>query len=202
MIQGKCTDDPEFMNLVEIVYAEEKTAGMAKLLAKHYLGLDNLDKAEKFFEEMIVLAGGSDNSEAGSAIGGTVEEDLKLQAEGYLEIGKIKQKQGNYTTARNNFMKAASIDAEVAKDAYYRIGDLYYNSWKRCLANGGDQVLDKTPYFAAYDMYQKAGSSAGMARAKAQFPSKTELFTLAKYKEGDSISVGCWIGGTSTIRVR
>ncbi|MFT6961293.1 MAG: tetratricopeptide (TPR) repeat protein [Flammeovirgaceae bacterium] len=202
MIQGKCTDDPEFMNLVEILYKEEKTSGMAKLLAKHYLGLGNLDKAESYFKEMIVLAGGGKDSEAGSTIGGTVEEDLTIQAEGYLEIGKIKQKQGNYSTARNNYLKAASIDAEIAKDAYSKVGDLYYTSWKRCLANGGDLVKDKTPYFAAYDMYQKAGNGGGMARSKAQFPTKTDLFTIAKYKEGQSISVGCWIGGSTTIRSR
>lgn len=202
MIQDKCTDDPEFLNLVEIVYNEEKTAGMAKLLARKYLAAGDLDKAEKFFEGMIVLAGGSDNDEAGGVIGGVVEEDLKLQAEGFLEIGKIKQQQGNYTTARGNYMKAASKDSEIAKDAYYKIGDLYYNSWKRCLGNSGDQVKDKAPYLAAYDMYQKAGSSSGMTRAQAQFPTKTEIFTLPQYEEGQSISVGCWIGGTTTIRAR
>jgi hypothetical protein len=50
-------------------------------------------------------------------------------------------------------------------------------------------------------MYAKAGDNSGMANARQQFPSITDAFTLGK-KEGESMNVGCWIGGTTTLRLR
>jgi len=62
-------------------------------------------------------------------------------------------------------------------------------------------VKSRACYLAAYDMYAKAGDNSGMGRAKSQFPSITDIFSLGM-KEGDAIDVGCWIGGSTTIRKR
>ena len=54
---------------------------------------------------------------------------------------------------------------------------------------------------AAYKMFQRAGDSAGMSRAKAQFPTREEIFTW-DIEEGSSYTVGCWINETVTIQKR
>ncbi|MEJ0054858.1 MAG: hypothetical protein WDN75_03925 [Bacteroidota bacterium] len=56
-------------------------------------------------------------------------------------------------------------------------------------------------YLAAYEMYQRAGNSALMSRAKAQFPSKEDIFLL-NWLVGSSQKVGCWIGETVTLKTR
>ncbi|MEM6297816.1 MAG: hypothetical protein AAF740_03905, partial [Bacteroidota bacterium] len=57
-------------------------------------------------------------------------------------------------------------------------------------------------YFAAYEMFQKAGDKGGMGRAAARFPSASQIFTQ-NMKEGDQVSIDhCWIGGSYTIRKR
>ena len=53
----------------------------------------------------------------------------------------------------------------------------------------------------AYEMYQKAGDSQRMASAKAQFPSIEEIFN-ENMKEGESLTVGCWINETVKLERR
>jgi hypothetical protein len=72
-------------------------------------------------------------------------------------------------------------------------------SYKAC--STGDAVQSRAVFLAAYDMYAKGGDNKGMSNAKAQFPSITDAFTLNK-KEGEVLNVGCWIGGTTTLRLR
>ncbi|MEP2349427.1 MAG: hypothetical protein ABJH96_16680, partial [Algoriphagus sp.] len=60
---------------------------------------------------------------------------------------------------------------------------------------------DYSIYIAAYNAYQKAGDSSGMANARARFPSKEELFTEG-LQVGSTINTGCWIGETVTLATR
>lgn len=74
------------------------------------------------------------------------------------------------------------------------------NSFDDCkkLDNYAD---DRLVYLAAYDMYQRAGESSKMGRAKSQFPSKEELFTQG-YEAGTTKTVGCWINESVVLRTR
>jgi len=54
---------------------------------------------------------------------------------------------------------------------------------------------------AAYNAYQRAGDSQGMAQARAQFPSREEIFTEG-LQVGGTINTGCWIGETVTLATR
>jgi len=54
---------------------------------------------------------------------------------------------------------------------------------------------------AAYNAYQRAGDSQGMANARARFPSKEELFTEG-LQVGSSLNTGCWIGESVTLATR
>jgi len=201
MINDKCTDDPDFDFLVELVYDKEPSAAMAKLLAQKYLGKDDYVKAEQFYREMIKMAGGEGSED------GTSEEDPAMQAEGYMAIAGIKAKQNKYNDARSLFLKAAATDANQASKAYTSIGDLYVRTARSCLppAEKTDPVANQAPYLAAYDMYAKAGNNAKMSSARGAFPSKTDIFTWqAKrgYVEGQSITVYGWIGGSAILRAR
>ena len=98
-------------------------------------------------------------------------------------------------------MANQAISAQSSnKAAYELIGDLYFGSFADCKA-GESKVDDRAVYLVAYDMYEKAGNSKKMAATRAQFPSIEEIFTEDK-QEGGSVSVGCWIGRSTTIRRR
>lgn len=209
MIMDTCTTDPLFIVAVENVYHDEKSPAMAKLIAQWASRNDDEAKAEKFYKEMIILAGGEidgKGAEDGGFEGVDIEEDLALQAEGYSSLAKMLDKSGKFGKAREYYLKAASKDPESAKEAYSRIGNMYMRSWKMCLKQtGGNPIQDRAPYLAAYDMFVKAGDGSGQARAKAQFPTKEDIFTWGPkvgLSEGSSISVGCWIGGSTTVRSR
>ena len=77
---------------------------------------------------------------------------------------------------------------------------MYYNSFNDCkgLEN---PVHDKAVYMAAYEMFRRAGDSAGMKRAQAQFPTMEEIFTY-NIEEGSSYKIGCWINETVKIKKR
>jgi len=209
MIKDTCTTDPLFIVAVENVYHEEKSPAMAKLIAQWASRNEDPAKAKKFYKEMIILAGGEidgKGAEDGGFEGVDIEEDLALQAEGYMYLAKMLDKNGKFSNAREYYLKAASKNPEEAKDAYSKIGNMYMRSWKMCLKNtGGNPIQDKAPYLAAYDMFVKAGDGSGQARAKAQFPTKEDVFTWGPkvgLSEGSSISIGCWIGGSTTVRTR
>jgi len=86
------------------------------------------------------------------------------------------------------------------KESWEKIGDLYYNSFDDC-AKRQNMAEDRLVYLAAYEMYQKAGNASGMARAKAQFPSKEEIFLL-NWQAGSTQRVGCWIGESVVLKTR
>jgi len=108
-------------------------------------------------------------------------------------------KRGHKSKARNSAYKAVGADPS-RKVAYKLIGDLYFRSYNDCKA-GVSKVQDRAVYLAAFEMYRKAGDAKMMASAKQQFPSIEEIFEL-DMKEGESITVGCWINETVTIQRR
>ncbi|MDE0471989.1 MAG: hypothetical protein OXH57_08615, partial [Ekhidna sp.] len=63
------------------------------------------------------------------------------------------------------------------------------------------QVDDRLVFIAAHNEYKKAGNTAGMAKAKEQFPSISDIFSEGK-EEGQSVTVGCWINTTVTLERR
>ena len=80
------------------------------------------------------------------------------------------------------------------------MGDLYYNSFDNC-AKKQNLAEDRLVYIAAYEMYQKAGNAQLMARAKAQFPSKEEIFLL-NWQTGSNQQVKCWINEAVVLKTR
>lgn len=182
MLQDKCTEDPLWLEAAEAIHKEEKDYGLAKNLGIRYLVMENYSKANQLFKEALDLA--PTNSD---------------KADILIYLGAIEAKIGSKPAARELYRQALAADASK-KEAYEKIGDLYYQSFNDCKKeqNFAD---DRLVYLAAYDMYARAGESKKMAMAKEQFPSKEEIF-LVNYQAGQTIRVGCWINETTTIRTR
>ncbi|MDH4057166.1 MAG: tetratricopeptide repeat protein [Cyclobacteriaceae bacterium] len=182
MLQDKCTDDPLWLQAAEEISLVEKDYGLLKNLAIRYVAMENYTKANQYFSEAIPLAPTASD-----------------KADIYIYQGSIEAKKGSKPAARDFYRQALSADASK-KEAYEKIGDLYYSSFSDC-AKKESMAEDRSVYLAAYDMYQRAGESKKMAMAKDQFPSKEDIF-LVNISAGDTQRVGCWIQETTTVRTR
>jgi len=177
MLQGKCTDDPLWLEAGEAVNKVEQDFAIAKNLGLKYLSAGNVEKGEALLKEAVTLA-----------------KTPAEKSEALIGLGAIEAKAGKKSAARELFRQAGT------KEGYEKIGDLYQNSFEEC-SKKKSMAEDRLIYIAAYEMYAKAGDSQKMANAKAQFPSASEIFEL-NWKEGDQKPTGCWIGEVVTIKTR
>jgi tetratricopeptide (TPR) repeat protein len=182
MLKDKCTDDPLWLEAGEAIHKVEQDYGLAKNLGVRYTSLENFEKAEFFLGEALTLAKTNPD-----------------KAEVLLLQGSIAAKRGSKAEARKLFRQAVETDP-ANKDGYEKIGDLYYNSFNEC-SKRENQADDRAVYLLAYDYFARAGATQKMSAAKAAFPSKEDIF-LVNYQQGQSISVGCWIGESTTVRTR
>lgn len=182
-LEAECSDQEFFLYAVEIVHKGEPTAGLAAVLGRRFMADKKYNEAEKYFKESISL-----------------ETDPEKKAEVQLSLAKVYYYTNNKTESRDQALKAAQLSKNVAPEAYSLIGNLYMNSFDTC-KQGKSHVTDRAVFFAAHDMFTKAGDVDGQNRAKAQFPTKSQVFEL-NLEEGASIQVGCWINTTSTIKTR
>jgi len=186
MLQGKCTDDPLWLEVAEQIHAdpnEPKNCGLAKNLGKIYLAKENFDKGAQYLKEAQELC--TDAADKGEIL---------------LLRGQLEAVRGSKSTARDLYRQAAAADASLQKEVFEKIGDLYLTSFDAC-KELKSKVDDRLVFLIAYDYYQKAGNSKKMAQAKENFPSKEEIFTEG-VDAGTTKSVGCWIGESTTIRTR
>lgn len=186
MLEGKCADDPLALDAGEAIHTlspeNERDFGLLKFLIASYISKGQYDRAEALLKEAMTMP---------------LKATEKGEAQFYM--GSIEAKKKNYSAAREMFRQAATADASN-KEAWEKIGDLYYNSFDDC-SKKSSLAEDRLVYIAAYEMYQKAGNSAGMARAKAQFPSKEEIFLL-NWQKGSTQRVGCWIQESVVLNTR
>ncbi len=182
-ISSSCTDMPFFTQAAEATFSKEPNPGLAKTIASRKLRDDDTEGAQEWFNKALEIS--TDDAQKGEI---------------YMDMATIKQKNGDKAGARNDALKAASLSAQEAEKAYGMVGNMYFSSFDSC-KGGEDPVKDRAVFIAAYDMYKKAGNSSGMSQAKAQFPSKEEVFTF-NHKVGESINVGCWVGESVSVQTR
>lgn len=178
MLNGKCTDDPLWLEAGKVIQEKEPNYGLAKNLGLKYKSSGDTQQAAEYFQKAIELT-----------------QDPAEKAEMYILLGSLK----DGAAAREMYKKALAMDP-TNKDAYNALGQLYYSSFNTCKEEK-DIVKDRAVFLLAYDMFQKAGNSKGMQSAQEQFPSKEEIFTY-NYTKGNQITVDCWINETTTIRSR
>lgn len=182
-VQYKCYSSNAFLQALELKHAKEPTFNTSQVIAMRYLQEGKTDQAEEILNQAFTLA----------------ENDTQ-KAEAKLDLAKIYAKKGQKSSARNAAKEAATLDNSLTSDVYSMIGGMYMNSFNEC-KGGESRAKDYSLYIAAYNAYQRAGDSSGMANARARFPSKEELFTEG-LEVGSSMTVGCWIGETVTLATR
>lgn len=161
-----------------------------KKLARMYVLIGNINEAQTNYEKAIELE---------------VQKEDKAQL--YMELALTQAEKGQYTQARNTARNAAKIRENWGKP-YIFIGDLYAGSASRCAV--GNPCEDRSVFWAAADKYIYAKtidpSCADEANRKlgvsaANYPTKDNCF-FDGFKEGESYTVGCWIGETTTVRIK
>ncbi|MDQ3394657.1 MAG: hypothetical protein M3512_11180 [Bacteroidota bacterium] len=182
-VTGKCTDTPLFLQAAEAVNNDTPDFGITRVLGIKYKNEGDYDKALSFYNQSIELT-----------------DDNTRKADIHFEMADIAIKRGQKATARDQALKAASLDPGKKESAYTLIGDLYMGSFDQC-KGGVNIVNDRGVFLAAYEAYQKAGNSSRMAKAKEGFPSAEEIFN-SEMEVGQKISVGCWINETLAIQKR
>jgi len=182
MLMGKCTDDPLWLEAGKKIQEKEPAYGLAKNLGLKCKAQADKATAEKYFNEAFTLA--------------TTGDD---KADMCMQLGHLKAEAGAKASARALYRKALAADPSNV-DAYKYIGNLYFGSSAEC-SKKEDRVKDRLIYIAAYNQFQKAGNAKLMAAAKAQFPSKEEMFER-NYNKGDVMNTGCWIGESVTLDTR
>jgi hypothetical protein len=195
LLSGSCVKDenyqPFFMKVGQLVYDDSKDFGLGKAMMNLHLGNKDYDKALEVAGQIVENA-----------------EEAEDKADIQMKMASILASKNKKSEARKAALAAAEaydqLEDEEAKKAgkskvYTLIGDLYMGS-SECTANK-DVVRMRAVYMAAYDMYARAGNGAKMAQAKAQFPSAADIHTL-NLSPGETLEVGCWIGGTTTLRKR
>ncbi|MCD8529105.1 MAG: hypothetical protein LRY27_03910 [Chitinophagales bacterium] len=180
--------DPSYLELAEKIYAKEPSLYLAQYLANQASIAGDYTKAIQYIQDA--------NGYATTAA---------EKADNFLTIAQIYQRKGDFSSARTYAYKAAEARSGWG-EPYILIGDLYAASGSRCGSGTGWESQVVT--WAAIDMWTKAknidGSVAGTAQSKinkyAQYmPTKADIF-LRNLNVGDSYSIGCWIGVTTTVR--
>jgi len=186
MNQGEgCVRDPLYLTAVKFVQEKEPSMDIAIKIAKLFGVNGEQDSVEVWYQKAVEMA---------------TPADGERKADCLMELAKIASKKGQKSKARELARQAAEADGKQASESYNFIGNLYLGSGADC-NSAGDQVKSRAVYLAAYDMFQRAGNSAGMKAAEAQFPSMEDIFTQGR-KVGETIEVGCWVGGSTTLRRR
>jgi tetratricopeptide (TPR) repeat protein len=177
---GECQEIPIFLDAARIIFESEPNYAMAKLIGDRSYVNKDYETALEFYDNALQLT----------------EENLKI-SELYLNQASINSTLGHKTKARQLAYKALEADPGN-KNAYNTIGNLYFNSYQEC-KKGIDEVEDRAVFFAAYEMYKKAGNTQGMQQAREQFPLMEIIHTYNKLP-GDPVRIGCWINETVAVQ--
>ncbi len=194
LIKAKCKTDPKYIELNKQIYAINKTASRAKILAQHYYKNKDINTALQYLTEALDL-----------------EKDPTKQASIYMFLASLERRKVSdltaavATQARKYAKKAAELKPGWGKP-YMFIGDLYASSGPLCGSGRGwnSQVVA----WAAVDMWEKAkeidpsvasDANESINRYRQYFPANAECF-MRSVSSGQRYKIGCWIGTTTKAR--
>ncbi|PLX06788.1 MAG: hypothetical protein C0596_13875 [Marinilabiliales bacterium] len=184
----ECQLSDLYMNAAVLVYTNEKSSTSAHSIAQGYFKRDDGANAEKYYKEAIEL-----------------EEDALKKADMYYELGLLYYGTlRNYPAARNAARGAIGENPNHGK-AYILIGKVYAASgcgetaFEKKSVNWliVDQFIKAKSVTDDEDVIQDANQLIG--RYSSKFPTLEEVFWL-NLSEGQTVTIGCWINETTTIR--
>ena len=182
----KCTNEEAYFEASEAAHVIEPTAATAAGCGYMYYKKGDLDKSISYFDQAIEL-----------------EQDVMAKAENSYNAAVVLMSKKMYGKARQYANKALSFNPNSGK-AYILIAQMYAAS-----PNWSDEAaLNKCVYFTAIDKLQRAKNVDPSVAEEAQklintysayTPKDEDLFFLG-LKKGSSVTIGGWIGETTTIR--
>lgn len=185
MYNKECTDDPLYEKLVKAYDATAPSADTKYFVATILLKNGKTSEAESYLKEAYDL-----------------ESDTFKKAKLANRIGLNLKKRGRYGQARSYFREALKLNPSNGRP-HLSIASMYAASAKDC----GDTNFNKRAvyWYAAQEarkasrvdptLTKAAAQSAANYEAKA--PQKSEIFTEGN--SGQTIKIGCWIGGSVTV---
>ncbi len=182
----KCNESEAYFKASEYMYRINPTADAAVGVAYMYYKKADYDNAVKYFDE--ALSKETDNMKKA--------EIAYATAAGLLQVKKL-------SLARSYAQKAISFNENFG-EPYILIAQMYGSN-----PNWSDEAaLNKCTYFLVIDKLQRAKAVDPSVTDKANelistyarhTPQAKDLFMLG-YKAGDRVTIGGWIGESTTIR--
>ena len=181
-----CKENEAYFAASEALYRIKPTADAAVGVAYMYYKRGDYDQAVTYFDEAL-----------------SKETDNDKKAEMAVATAAALFSAKKLTQARNYCHKAISYKADYGYP-YILIAQIYASSPKW----SDESALNKCTYYLAIDKLQKAKSidpevaeeaNKLISTYSAYTPQAQDLFMLG-YKAGDRVTIGGWIGETTTIR--
>jgi hypothetical protein len=187
----KCTKSDLYFSALEKVHAKEPSAETAFLMGKMALEREQFVKAKDYLLE------------ATNKLPDTL---VTKKASAYLLLAETSRSLGQYSSARTAAIKVLNYNPNEVM-VFILIGDLYSAAASDCLLQGL-----RVSYWAAADKYIKAINMTNdekikdlaqkkLAAVQRSFPEKQDIF-MRSLTEGQTITIECWIGESTTIRAR
>lgn len=185
--RGGCESKQFYFQCSEALFGLEPSTDAALSLAKAFGKQGDDTKAVSYYTKAADLAS---------------TDDIKYDI--WIKLAKTAKNNGQYSTVRDYARKALTIN-QNSGEAYILIGDAYAASAASC---GSGDLGRGGVYLVAVDKYAKAKSVDPSVAEDAQnkinkysayFPGKEDAF-FKGINNGDSYSVGCWIGENTTVR--
>ena len=181
-----CTEQEAYFAASEHAHAIEPTSETAIGCGYMYFKKGDLDKCITYFDQAIEL-----------------EQDPVKKADYCYKTAAILFNKKQLSKAKQYALKSISLDGSNGKP-YILIANMYASS-----PNWSDEnALNKCTYFAVIDKLQRAKSVDSSVEEEANkligtysryTPKDEDLFFLG-LKKGDSVTIGGWIGESTTIR--
>lgn len=175
-----CTDDPIFFKLSEALHQAEPSAKSALYLGQLAEAKGNSSEAMQYYNESAQL-----------------ETNPSDKSRVYMKIAENYKQKGNFSQARSFYRNALQAKPSAGR-AYLQIASMYAQSANNC----GETTFDKRAvYWLAADYAARAGrvdpslssvANQSVAAYKGRAPQKADIFQAGK--QGQTVSVGCWIG--------
>ncbi|PVX50794.1 hypothetical protein C7377_1110 [Balneicella halophila] len=181
----ECTDSQLYADIAESLYKIAPTSEAALSLGIRYLKAKDMTQAKKYIQEA-----------------SNMETDQLRKADIHYMLANIALAESRYSTVRTEANKALEIRPDWGKPKLI-IAKAYLGSSK------GDLITRSKAVWAAVDKAAQAKNDPETAseaqafinRCSGYFPPCDELF-FHSIKKGQSVSVGGWIGGTTTVRCK
>ena len=185
MYAKDCADDPMFIKVVQQKNAISPNADTA-----YYLGVlkekaGDKSAADTYFKQSLEL-----------------QTDPIKKSKLVLRLAEKNYKKGSFGVARQYYRDALKLNPSNGAP-YLRIAAMYAKSANNC---GTTTFNKKAVFWYAANEAEKAGRVDGRLKStaaknarsyRAMAPSKTEVFSASN--AGQTINIGCWIGGSVTV---